>query len=426
MTISRPDLSYAVGLVSQFMQLPRKPHLDAVRHMMRYVRATLDYAFFYDAGAQVQVHGCTDFDWVGSVFDCRSTSDGYILSFGSDAVTWCSKKQPTIALSSTEVQRVQQLQLVRPIHIERFLSMEGVASGLLSRASPLSSRRDLCLQASSSTTVCRASNCRTKGLHLRTDFTCSYLTGGLHGSFSGTSLCTARDSIDQAISRCSSRKGIITMVIPFQRGDARQQPPPDLPSYLFKNRIVFLGMSLVPSVTELIMAELLYLQYEDPEKPVYMYINSTGTTKDGEKLGYETEAFAIYDTMRYVKPPIFTLCVGNAWGEAALLLSAGAKGNRTALPSSTIMIKQPIAQFRGQATDIDIARKEVRNVKNELVALYARHTGHSKEKIEEDIRRPKYFSPPEAVDYGLIDKVLYSEKGQEKGVVADLKRSQLI
>ncbi|KAI5071810.1 hypothetical protein GOP47_0014061 [Adiantum capillus-veneris] len=309
--------------------------------------------------------------------------------------------------------------------------MEGVASGLLSRVSPVSSssssRRELCSQASSSATACRASNSRKKGIDLRTDFKCSYLTGSLHGSFSGSSLRTAtRDTIDQAISRSNFRKGIVTMVIPFQRGDARQQPPPDLPSYLFKNRIVFLGMSLVPSVTELIMAELLYLQYEDPEKPVYMYINSTGTTKDGEKLGYETEAFAIYDTMRYVKPPIFTLCVGNAWGEAALLLSAGAKGNRAALPSSTIMIKQPIAQFRGQATDIDIARREVRNVKNELVSLYARHTGHSKEKIEDDIRRPKYFSPPEAVEYGLIDKVLYSEKGQEKGVVGDLKRAQLI
>lgn len=308
--------------------------------------------------------------------------------------------------------------------------MEGVPSGLLSRVSPLTSKntssRRVCSQTSSSHSVIRAQKAQKKSLDLRTDFSCSCPAGSLHGSFSGVSLLAARDAIDQAVSHSGSRKGIVTMVIPFQRGDARQQPPPDLPSYLFKNRIVFLGMSLVPSVTELIMAELLYLQYEDPEKPVYMYINSTGTTKDGEKLGYETEAFAIYDTMRYVKPPIFTLCVGNAWGEAALLLSAGSKGNRAALPSSTIMIKQPIAQFRGQATDIDIARREVRNVKNELVALYARHTGHSKEKIEEDIRRPKYFSPPEAVDYGIIDKVLYSEKGKEKGVVSDLKKAQLI
>lgn len=266
-----------------------------------------------------------------------------------------------------------------------------------------------------------------KRVDLRSDFFCSFVGGSWHGSLSGLNLLTARKAIDQAVSRGRSRKGVVTMVIPFQRGDARQQPPPDLPSYLFKNRILFLGMSLVPAVTELIMAELLYLQYEDPEKPVYMYINSTGTTKDGEKLGYETEAFAIYDTMRYIKPPIFTLCVGNAWGEAALLLAAGAKGNRSALPSSTIMIRQPIAQFRGQATDIDIARKEIRNVKNDLVELYARHTGHSKEKIEEDIRRPKYFSPSEAIDYGIIDKIIYSEKGAEqKGVVADLRRAQLI
>ncbi|CAA6657166.1 unnamed protein product [Spirodela intermedia] len=216
---------------------------------------------------------------------------------------------------------------------------------------------------------------------------------------------------------------IVLKVIPFLRGNAWEQPPPDLASYLYKNRIVYLGMSLVPSVTELMLAEFLYLQYEDEEKPIYLYINSTGTTKGGEKLGYETEAFAIYDVMRYVKPPIFTLCVGNAWGEAALLLAAGARGNRAALPSSTIMIKQPIARFQGQATDIELARKEVRNVKAELVKLYARHTGQTTEQIETDIRRPKYFSPSEAVEYGIIDKVLYNERGtDDKSVVSDLKR----
>ncbi|CAI7782548.1 unnamed protein product [Closterium sp. NIES-54] len=221
------------------------------------------------------------------------------------------------------------------------------------------------------------------------------------------------------------RRGVVEMVIPFQKGEATQQPPPDLPSYLFKNRIVFLGMSLVPSVTELIMAELLYLQYDSPEKPIYMYINSTGTTKDGEKLGYETEAFAIYDTMRYVKPPIFTLCVGNAWGEAALLLSAGSKGNRSALPSSSIMLKQPISRFRGQATDIDIMRKEVRNVKGELVKLYSRHTGKSEETIENDIRRPMYLTPDAAVEYGIIDKVLDTD-AKNDSVVDSLRKRQLI
>ncbi|XP_054823015.1 ATP-dependent Clp protease proteolytic subunit-related protein 4, chloroplastic [Prosopis cineraria] len=223
------------------------------------------------------------------------------------------------------------------------------------------------------------------------------------------------------------KRGVFTMVIPFSRGSAWEQPPPDLASYLYKNRIVYLGMSLVPSVTELILAEFLYLQYEDDQKPIYLYINSTGTTKGGEKLGYETEAFAIYDVMRYVMPPIFTLCVGNAWGEAALLLAAGAKGNRSALPSSTIMIRQPIARFQGQATDVDLARKEVKNVKTELVNLYAKHIGKSTEQIEADIQRPKYFSPSEAVEYGIIDKVLYNERGTEdRGVVSDLKRAQLI
>ncbi|THG15078.1 hypothetical protein TEA_008876 [Camellia sinensis var. sinensis] len=139
---------------------------------------------------------------------------------------------------------------------------------------------------------------------------------------------------------------------------------------------------------------------------------------------------------RYVKPPIFTLCVGNAWKEAALLLAAGAKGNRSALPSSTIMIKQPIARFQGQATDVDLARREVKNVKAELsgirkeapvnanyslsilkVKLYSKHIGKSPEEIEADIMRRKYFSPSEAVEYGIIDKVLCNERGHEDRAV---------
>ncbi|KAF6135409.1 hypothetical protein GIB67_027283 [Kingdonia uniflora] len=220
---------------------------------------------------------------------------------------------------------------------------------------------------------------------------------------------------------------MLPMVIPFVRGNAWEQPPPDLASYLYKNRIVYLGMPLVPSVTELMLAEFLYLQEEDADKPIYLYVNSTGTTKGGQKLGYETEAFAIYDCMRYVKPPIFTLCVGNAWGEAALLLAAGAEGNRSALPSSTIMMKEPIAKFQGQATDIELARKEIKNVKAEMVKLFARHTGKSPEQIGEDMKRPKYFSPSEAVAYGIIDKVLYNERGHEdRGVIADMKKAQLI
>ncbi|KAI3469030.1 hypothetical protein Pfo_025693 [Paulownia fortunei] len=259
-----------------------------------------------------------------------------------------------------------------------------------------------------------------------TSFLSPFVAGSVSGDFLGLKIRPASLNTS-SYSTCHAKRGVVTMVIPFSRGSAWEQPPPDLASYLYKNRIVYLGMSLVPSVTELILAEFLYLQYEDEEKPIYLYINSTGTTKGGEKLGYETEAFAIYDVMRYVKPPIFTLCVGNAWGEAALLLAAGARGNRSALPSSTIMIKQPIARFQGQATDVELMRKEVRNVKAELVKLYAKHIGKSPEEIEADIRRPKYFSPSEAVEYGIIDKVLYNERGSEdRGVLSDLKKAQLI
>ncbi|CAK9184973.1 unnamed protein product [Ilex paraguariensis] len=286
-------------------------------------------------------------------------------------------------------------------------------------SSPMSSRItpvNRTLNSSSSSSL-RAS--------LSTNFLSPFVGGSVSGDFSGHKI--QPDSLKPSTSGSRGKRGVVTMVIPFSRGSAWEQPPPDLASYLYKNRIVYLGMSLVPSVTELILAEFLYLQYEDEEKPIYLYVNSTGTTKGGEKLGYETEAFAIYDVMRYVKPPIFTLCVGNAWGEAALLLAAGAKGNRSALPSSTIMMKQPIARFQGQATDVELMRKEVKNVKAELVKLYSKHIGKSPEQIEADIRRPKYFSPSEAVEYGIIDKVLYNERSSgDRGVVSDLKKAQLI
>ncbi|CAJ2663936.1 unnamed protein product [Trifolium pratense] len=220
------------------------------------------------------------------------------------------------------------------------------------------------------------------------------------------------------------KRGVVTMVIPFKRGNAREQPPPDLASYLFKNRIIYLGMPLIPSVTELMIAEFLYLQNDDPTKPIYMYINSTGTFKGDRKLGYETEALAVYDLMRHMRTPIFTLCVGNAWGEAALLLAAGSKGNRSALPSSTIMIREPIAQFQGQASDVWLAKREITRVKTALVDLLAMHTEKTPEQIVADTRRPKYFSPTEAVEYGIIDKVIYNEKGsKDRGVVSDLQKA---
>ncbi|XP_031123764.1 ATP-dependent Clp protease proteolytic subunit-related protein 4, chloroplastic [Ipomoea triloba] len=262
-------------------------------------------------------------------------------------------------------------------------------------------------------------------LSLSTSFLSPSAAGSALSQFSGYKI--RANSLNPSSSSSRPKRGVFTMVIPFSKGSAWEQPPPDLASYLYKNRIVYLGMPLVPSVTELILAEFIYLQYEDASKPIYFYINSTGTTKGGEKLGYETEAFAVYDAMRHVEPPIFTLCVGNAWGEAALLLAAGATGNRAALASSTIMIKQPIGRFQGQATDVNIMRQEMKHVKDELVKLYAKHMGKTREQIEEDIKRPKYFSPSEAVEYGIIDKVLYNERGSEdKSIMSDVKKARFV
>ena len=173
---------------------------------------------------------------------------------------------------------------------------------------------------------------------------------------------------------------------------------------------MYLGMNLVPSVTELLVAELLYLQFEDADKPINFYINSTGTAKDSDKLAYEAEAFAIYDTMSYVKNPIHTVCVGTAWGEAAMLLAAGEKGHRAALPSSTIMIKEPIALKRGQATDLDLARLEMREVRDEVIKTLSKHTGRTIEQVTKDIRRPIYMDPKRAIDFGIIDKELEDEQ----------------
>ena len=197
---------------------------------------------------------------------------------------------------------------------------------------------------------------------------------------------------------------------PYYGDNFYRTPPPDLPSLLLKERIVYLGMPLVPAVTELIIAELLYLQYEDPEKPIKIYINSTGTSRyDGEPIGFETEAFAVCDTMRYIKPPIHTICIGNAMGMAAMLLSAGTKGCRAALPHASIVLHQPKSYARGQATDIQIRAKEVFANKATMLDILSRNTGQDREKIAKDMDRIFYMSPQQAVEYGLIDRVLESQ-----------------
>ena len=203
-------------------------------------------------------------------------------------------------------------------------------------------------------------------------------------------------------------------------GDASYRtPPPDLPSLLLKERIVYLGMPLVPAVTELIIAELLYLQYEDPDKPIKIYINSTGTSSySGEPIGFETEAFAICDTMRYIKPPVHTICLGAAMGMAAMLLSAGTKGCRASLPHATIILHQPKSYARGQATDIQIRAKEVLANKTTMLDILSRNTGQSPERIAKDMDRLFYMTPQQAKEYGLIDRVLENEVGSRQPLPA--------
>jgi ATP-dependent Clp endopeptidase proteolytic subunit ClpP len=193
-----------------------------------------------------------------------------------------------------------------------------------------------------------------------------------------------------------------------------RRPPPDLPSLLLNSRIVYIGMPLVPAVTELVIAELLYLQWLDPRQPTYVYINSTGTSRaDGETVGMETEGFAIYDTMMNVKNEIQTVAVGAAIGQACLLLAAGEKGRRYMMPHATAMIQQPRLPSTGQmsAIDVHIRAKEVINNRDTLVELLAKHTGNPFEKVAKVMERPFYMNPRKAVEFGVADKILW--RGQE-------------
>jgi ATP-dependent Clp protease, protease subunit len=216
-------------------------------------------------------------------------------------------------------------------------------------------------------------------------------------------------------------------------GDAYMRtPPPDLPSLLLKERIIYLGLPLVSSddykrqigvdVTKLIIAQLLYLQFDDPDKPIFFYINSTGTSwYTGDAIGQETEAFAICDTMNYVKPPVHTICIGQAMGTAAMILSCGTKGFRASLPHATIVLNQTrTGMGRSQATDIQIRAKEVLENKAAMLSILSRNTGQSVAKITKDTDRMFYMTPYQAQEYGLIDRVLESAKDLPKPIPAAL------
>ncbi|MFQ5543181.1 MAG: ATP-dependent Clp endopeptidase proteolytic subunit ClpP [Nitrospiria bacterium] len=172
----------------------------------------------------------------------------------------------------------------------------------------------------------------------------------------------------------------------------------DIYSRLLKDRIIFLGTGIDDNVSNLIIAQLLFLEAEDPEKDINIYINSPG--------GMVTSGLAIYDTIQYIKSPVSTICIGQAASMGALLLTAGTAGKRFALPNARVMIHQPMGGFQGQATDIDIHAREILKMRERLNQIIARHTKQTVEKIEKDTERDYFMSGEEAKDYHLVDEVI--------------------
>jgi len=172
----------------------------------------------------------------------------------------------------------------------------------------------------------------------------------------------------------------------------------DIYSRLLKERIIFLGTSIDDNVASLVIAQLLFLEADNPEKEIYMYINSPG--------GVVTAGFGILDTMNYIKPDVCTICMGQAASMAAVLLSAGKKGKRSALENSRVMIHQPLGGVQGQATDIEIHTKEILYLKSKLNKILSNNTGNTVKTIEKDTNRDNFLAAEDALKYGLIDKIV--------------------
>lgn len=188
----------------------------------------------------------------------------------------------------------------------------------------------------------------------------------------------------------------------------------DIYSRLLKDRIIFLGAPIDDVFANLIIAQLLFLEAEDPEKDINLYVNSPG--------GSVTAGLGIYDTMQYVKPPINTICLGQAASMGAFLLTAGTKGKRFALPNARVMIHQPMGGFQGQATEIDIHAREILKIRERLNEIMAKHTGQPLEKIAQDTERDYFMSAEEAKRYGLIDEVITRPPKLLKAVSGDASK----
>ncbi len=200
-----------------------------------------------------------------------------------------------------------------------------------------------------------------------------------------------------------ARVGLMSNLVPMvveQTG--RGERAYDIYSRLLKDRIVFLGTEVNDDVANLITAQFLFLESEDPEKEINFYINSPG--------GSVTAGMAIYDTMEFIRPPVSTLCLGQAGSMGAILLLAGAKGRRYALPHSRIILHQPLGGMRGQASDLEIHAKEILHAREDINNIIMKHTGQNLRKIEKDTDRDYFMSPQQAVEYGLIDEVIVSRR----------------
>lgn len=189
---------------------------------------------------------------------------------------------------------------------------------------------------------------------------------------------------------------------------ARGERSYDIFSRLLKDRIIFIGTPIDDYVANLVIAQLLFLEADDPDLDIYIYLNTPG--------GVVTSGLAIYDTMQFVRPDIQTICIGQAASMGSLLLAAGAKSKRFSLPNSRIMLHQPSAGFQGQATDIAIQAEEIKRLKARLEGVYAKHTGHSADKIKKDSDRDFFMDCEEAKAYGLIDEIIASREVKKKKI----------
>ena len=185
----------------------------------------------------------------------------------------------------------------------------------------------------------------------------------------------------------------------------------DIYSRLLKERIIFLGTAIDDTIANLVTAQLLFLEAEEPDRDVAMYVNSPG--------GTVTAGLAIYDTMQYIKPDVSTICIGQAASMGALLLTAGTKGKRYALPNSRILIHQPLGGVQGQASDIDIQAREILRMREELNEILARHSGQSIKRIEKDTDRDNFMTAEQAKDYGLLDDVIVARSDSSNLISGD-------